>query len=31
LAGASQGVFLRAWCWTVGFGSSAAVVLARRI
>ncbi|WP_409750080.1 demethoxyubiquinone hydroxylase family protein [Limnohabitans sp.] len=31
LAGERLGVFLRAWCWTVGWGSSAAVVLARRI
>jgi ubiquinone biosynthesis monooxygenase Coq7 len=31
LAGDQLGVFLRAWCWTVGWGSSLAVVLARRI
>lgn len=31
LAGSKRGVFLRAWCWTVGFGSAAAVVLARRV
>ena len=31
LAGDKPGVCLRAWCWTVGWGSSAAVVLARRI
>lgn len=31
LAGTSLGVLTIAWCWTVGRGSSAAVVLARRI
>lgn len=31
LAGKSLGVLTRAWCWTVGRGSCAAVVLARRI
>jgi ubiquinone biosynthesis monooxygenase Coq7 len=31
LAGSHPGLFLRIWCWTVGWGSSAAVVLARRI
>jgi len=31
LAGGQLGVFLRAWCWAVGWGSSDAVVLARRI
>lgn len=31
LAGKSLGVFTSAWCWTVGQGSAAAVVLARRI
>ncbi len=31
LVGSPPGVFLRMWCWTVGWGSSAAVVLARRI
>lgn len=31
LAGEGLGVFTKAWCWTVGQGSSAAVVLARRI
>ena len=31
LAGDQPSVFLRAWCWTVGWGSSAAVILARRI
>ena len=31
LAGQSLGVFISAWCWTVGRGSSAAVVLARRV
>jgi len=30
LAGSHSGLFLRIWCWTVGRGSSAAVVLARR-
>jgi len=30
LAGSDSGLFLRIWCWTVGRGSSAAVVLARR-
>ncbi|MFM8462527.1 MAG: demethoxyubiquinone hydroxylase family protein, partial [Burkholderiaceae bacterium] len=30
LAGSHSGLFLRMWCWTVGRGSSAAVVLARR-
>ena len=31
LAGDQLGWLLRAWCWTVGWGSSAAVVLARRV
>ena len=31
LAGSHLGLFLRIWCGTVGWGSSAAVVLARRI
>jgi ubiquinone biosynthesis monooxygenase Coq7 len=31
LAGKSLGVLTMAWCWTVGRGSLAAVVLARRI
>ena len=31
LAGEKSNLFLRAWCWTVGFGSAAAVVLARRV
>jgi ubiquinone biosynthesis monooxygenase Coq7 len=31
LAGSHQGLFLRLWCWAVGWGSSVAVVLARRI
>lgn len=31
LAGPPAGLCLRAWCWMVGWGSSAAVVLARRI
>lgn len=31
LAGSHLGLFLRIWCWTVGWGSSAAVVLARRL
>lgn len=31
LAGEHIGLLLRAWCWMVGFGSSMAVVLARRI
>lgn len=30
MAGASLHWGLRAWCWSVGFGSSAAVVVARR-
>jgi ubiquinone biosynthesis monooxygenase Coq7 len=30
LAGEPRTWLLRAWCWTVGWGSSAAVVLARR-
>lgn len=30
LAGSHPGLFLRMWCWTVGWGSSAAVFLARR-
>ena len=30
LAGSHLGLLLRLWCWTVGWGSSAAVVLARR-
>ncbi len=30
LAGDKPGLLLRAWCWTVGWGSGAAVVLARR-
>jgi ubiquinone biosynthesis monooxygenase Coq7 len=31
LAGHQSNWLLRAWCWTVGFGSAAAVVLARRV
>lgn len=31
LAGDQLGWALRLWCWTVGFGSAAAVVLARRL
>ena len=31
LAGPSRHWLLKAWCWTVGVGSEAAVVLARRI
>ena len=31
LAGSHRSLFLRIWCWTVGWGSSAAVVLARRV
>jgi len=31
LAGDPTGLLLRAWCWTVGWGSSMAVVLARHI
>ena len=31
LAGGQLGLLLRSWCWTVGWGSSAAVVLARRV
>lgn len=31
LAGGQLGWLLRSWCWTVGWGSSAAVVLARRV
>jgi len=31
LAGNKFSGMLRAWCWTVGFGSAAAVVLARRL
>jgi ubiquinone biosynthesis monooxygenase Coq7 len=31
LAGGQLGLLLLAWCWTVGWGSSAAVVLARRV
>jgi ubiquinone biosynthesis monooxygenase Coq7 len=31
LAGDQSNWLLRAWCWTVGFGSGAAVVLARRV
>jgi len=31
LAGGKIGLLLRLWCWTVGWGSSAAVVLARRV
>lgn len=31
LAGNHQGLALRLWCWTVTWGSSAAVVLARRV
>jgi 3-demethoxyubiquinol 3-hydroxylase len=31
LAGINLGILTSAWCWTVGQGSSAAVVLARRI
>ena len=31
LAGSSRHWLLKAWCWTVGFGSAAAVVLARRV
>ena len=31
LAGSKSNWILQAWCWTVGFGSAAAVVLARRI
>jgi ubiquinone biosynthesis monooxygenase Coq7 len=31
LAGNTFSGMLRAWCWTVGFGSAAAVVLARRL
>ena len=31
LAGSHPGLLLRIWCWTVGWGSSAAVVLARRL
>ena len=31
LAGPSRHWLLKAWCWTVGFGSAAAVVLARRV
>ncbi len=31
LAGSHPGLLLRIWCWTVGWGSSVAVVLARRL
>jgi ubiquinone biosynthesis monooxygenase Coq7 len=31
LAGDKSNLLLRAWCWTVGCGSEAAVVLARRV
>ncbi len=31
LAGEKSNLLLRAWCWTVGCGSAAAVVLARRV
>ena len=31
LAAGKLNWLLRAWCWTVGFGSAAAVVLARRV
>jgi len=31
LVDAPPGMLLRTWCWTVGWGSSAAVVLARRV
>jgi hypothetical protein len=31
LAGHQSNWLLRAWCWTVGFGSAAAMVLARRV
>lgn len=31
LVGEPPGFFLRAWCWTVGWGSTLAVMLARRI
>jgi ubiquinone biosynthesis monooxygenase Coq7 len=31
LAGEKISLILRAWCWIVGKGSAAAVVLARRI
>ena len=31
LAGDESNLLLRAWCWTVGCGSAAAVLLARRV
>jgi len=31
LAGSHPGLWLRIWCWTVGRGSAAAVVVARRL
>jgi ubiquinone biosynthesis monooxygenase Coq7 len=31
LAGDKLSLLLRVWCWTIGFGSAAAVVLARRV